>query len=160
MREATRKELQWMHLCLAGGPIFSTCSRRQYFAVILTADGRTAGTGYNGPPSGFTHCMDGGCPRAQSEAAHGSSYGLTCLALHAEANALMYSDRSDRKGGTLIINGPPCADCAKLIAGSGLSTLVFLEDPTYINQVEIMGFLAQAGIDVARVAISTVGSIL
>ncbi|MDY6843334.1 MAG: cytidine deaminase, partial [Thermodesulfobacteriota bacterium] len=40
----------------------STCLRRQVGAVIVK-DNRVLATGYNGVPSGFTHCAELGCLR-------------------------------------------------------------------------------------------------
>lgn len=44
-----------------------------------------------------------------------------CPSLHAEANALMASDRSLRVGGIIYVTSHPCMACAKLIANSGLT---------------------------------------
>lgn len=48
-----------------------------------------------------------------------------CPSLHAEANALSVCDRSQREGGTMYVTSMPCYDCAKLIANSGLKTVVY-----------------------------------
>ena len=114
-------------------------------AIVLSASGRTLGTGYNGAPSGAVHCVDGGCPRAASQSSHGSSYA-NCVAVHAEANALLHSDRSAREGGTLVINGPPCWDCSKLIAGSGIKTVVYKEDDAYADWPKCQQLLESVGI--------------
>jgi dCMP deaminase len=45
--------------------------------------------------------------------------------IHAEANAIMHSSPEKRMGGTLYVNLQPCQHCAKLIAGSGVSRVVF-----------------------------------
>ena len=101
-------------------------------AIVTDPHGRLLGTGYNGPPSGMTHCDEGGCPRVVNNVPSGTPYdygpGL-CFAIHAEANALLYSDRSARIGGTIYVGGVPCFGCAKLIAGSGLSKVVYIHDP-------------------------------
>jgi dCMP deaminase len=123
---------EWLLFCGAGASIFSRCSRRSYFSLVLASDGRVLGTGYNGAPAGLPNCSDGGCPRASADVAHGSPYG-NCIAVHAEANALLHSDRSDRTGGTLYVNGPPCWDCSKLIAGSGIKTVVHARDMAYAD---------------------------
>lgn len=142
---------QWMAWCESGAEIFGTCSRRQYMAIVLSASGRVLGTGYNGVPSGLTHCRDGGCPRAGTSVTHGSDYG-NCLAVHAEANALIHSDRSAREGGTLYVNGPPCWECSKLIAGSGISTVVHTEDPAYADWSKCRELLESVGIHVVTLA--------
>jgi dCMP deaminase len=114
--------------------LFSTCTRRQYAAFIVDPTGRVVGFGYNGSPPGQAHCTDGACPRANSSVAHGSPYDAgegRCIAVHAEANALLFSDATARAGGTLYVNGPPCADCAKLIAASGIARVVHTPDDAY-----------------------------
>jgi dCMP deaminase len=144
----TTKELRWLAWCADGAARFSTCSRRQYMALVLGPNGRIVGTGYNGSPPGLPHCVDGGCPRATSNAAHGSPYG-DCLAVHAEANALLWSDRTDREGGVLFVNGPPCWDCAKLIAGSGIRRVVHSPDSAYEAYPKVLDLLSAAGVEVA-----------
>jgi deoxycytidylate deaminase len=52
-----------------------------------------------------------------------------CPALHAEANALMVCDRKDREGGTIYVTSGVCWGCAKLIANSGLGTVVIDASP-------------------------------
>lgn len=142
---------QWMALCESGASIFATCSRRNYFSVVLHRSGRVLATGYNGVPSGLEHCQDGGCPRAAAGVAHGSSYG-NCLAVHAEANALLHSDRSAREGGILYVNGPPCWECSKLIAGSGIETVVYKEDAAYAEWPKCEGLLESVGIRLVCIA--------
>ena len=129
-----RHELNWLRVVDHAAKVFSTCSRRQYAAVVLSPDRRVVGWGYNGSPPGLAHCVDGACPRANSNVPHGSPYTPgegRCIATHAEANALLYSDTSLRRGGTLIVNGPPCYDCTKLIVSSGIAKVVGLVDIAY-----------------------------
>jgi len=147
---ALSHERKWLAACAALAPIFSTCSRRQYAAVVLSPNKRVAGFGYNGAPPGMTHCVDGGCPRGRSEAAPGSPYddptGL-CFAQHAEAGALLWADPSMRLNGTLIVNGSPCLECARLIVSAGIARLVCVPDSTYAGWPVTEGFLRSAGID-------------
>lgn len=127
-------------------PVFSTCAKRQYFAVILAPNKRVAGVGYNGSPPGMDHCIDGACPRLHENSANGSSYD-NCISQHAEQGALLWSDPALRQGGTLIVNGPPCMGCAKLIASSGLIRLVYKKDDNYQTWPTVASFLSQAGIN-------------
>lgn len=130
------KDRKWLHACIAMGQLFSTCTRRQYAAIIISPTGRVVGFGYNGSPPGQAHCTDGACPRASSDVAHGSPYDAgagRCIAVHAEANALLFSDATARAGATLYVNGPPCADCAKLIAASGVRRVVHTPDAAYAS---------------------------
>lgn len=100
----------------------ATCSRRKHGAVIVKGR-RIVSTGYNGGPSGYPHCDEGGCPRAQSSAPQGYGYER-CIAIHAEANALLFSSPEERDGATLYCTGAPCFGCAKLVANSGVSEVV------------------------------------
>jgi dCMP deaminase len=144
-------EAKWLRACAMLAPVFSTCSRRQYFSVVVGTDKRVVGVGYNGSPSGMKHCVDGGCPRGASGVAHGSTYSTAegfCIAQHAEAGALLHSDPTRRRGGTVIVNGPPCFECARLIASSGVARLVCLADEAYEGWGRIELFLNEAGIEV------------
>lgn len=147
-------EVKWLEACRLLAPMFSTCSRRQYFAVVLAPNKRVAGIGYNGAPAGMAHCVDGGCPRANSNVDHGSAYDAGdgfCVAQHAEAGALLWSDPAVRRDGTLVVNGPPCLECARLIASSGVRRVVHLLDPEYSQWPGIVEFLGQAGVEVCGV---------
>ncbi len=100
----------------------SNCSRRKVGAVIVQ-DRRIRSTGYNGPPSGYGHCDAGACPRAVGQTVMGRAYD-DCVAIHAEANALLFADHDDREGATLYSTAAPCFSCAKLIANSGIAEVV------------------------------------
>lgn len=114
------EDIRWLRVCEFAASEFSTCAKRQYFSIVVGRNGRVVGTGYNGAPPGITHCVDGGCPRFEENSASGSSYD-NCIAIHAEENALLWSDRTAREGGTVYVNGTPCWGCAKRIAGSGVA---------------------------------------
>jgi len=125
------KDLKWMRFCVEGAKIFSTCAKQQYMAIIVDKHGIIDSTGYNGTPTGFPHCVDGGCPRQRNGVPAGTPYdhgdGL-CYAIHAEINCLTHSDMSKRRGGTMYVNGMPCFGCGKTLVNSGLSKVVFLEE--------------------------------
>lgn len=103
----------------------SLCARDKVGAIITDTTGRIVGEGYNGPPAGFVH---GGqpcniwCKRSTSGPTPAPDYS-DCPSLHAEANALLMSDRSKRLGGTIYITSHVCFGCAKLIANSGVSSV-------------------------------------
>ena len=100
----------------------SNCSRRKVGAVLVQQR-HIRSTGYNGPPSGYGHCDAGACPRALTESPMSFGYD-NCVALHAEANALLFAGPLEREGGTLYTTAAPCFSCAKLIANSGISEVV------------------------------------
>lgn len=105
----------------------SLCVRDQVGAVITDARNRIIGEGYNGPPAGFQHndepCTEW-CKRVKMATTGGKHSQMIdysdCPSLHAEANALMMSDRTQRLQGTIYVTSFPCTGCLKLISNSGL----------------------------------------
>jgi len=102
----------------------SDCERDRVGAVVVK-DRRVRATGYNGAPAGKPGCIS--CPRRLSGVEPGSDYG-NCVALHAEANALLYCDREDLIGATLYITRAPCYACSKLIDGAGITCVIYPRD--------------------------------
>jgi len=103
----------------------SRCSRAQVGAVVVSGNQRISSTGYNGPAASFPvegDCIDW-CPRAQGLTALDNTYDQ-CPSIHAEANALLYVDRSDVEGGTIYVTGACCMSCAKLVSNSGVARVV------------------------------------
>jgi dCMP deaminase len=161
----TPYEYKWLLSCQHLAGIFSTCAKRQYFAVILAPNKRVLGTGYNGSPSGYPHCdeiitmrrnsqRDNGvtqpvspCPRMNIGSAAGSNYD-NCISNHAEANALLWSDPYERQGATLIVNGPPCFTCTKLIISAGIKRVIGFEDPSYAQTDMVKKFFHDNGVDI------------
>ena len=146
-----RKDKQYMQLCFETARIFSTCGKKKYAAVLVDDNGHIVGIGYNGGPSGFAHCEDGGCPRFQEMSESGSSYD-NCIAVHAEANALLHSDYSSNPS-RLYVNGPPCFSCAKLIANSTIKKVFYIEDESYREWEKVNTFLVNANIKTQEVKI-------
>lgn len=140
MEDLMSHELKWLKSCDLLSRIFSTCSKRQYFSVIVADNKRILSQGYNGSPPGYPHCDQGNCARAIENSPSGSNYD-NCVANHAEANALLWCDPHQRQGATLIINGTPCLSCAKLISGSGIRRVVGYEDNTYAEIELVKSFL-------------------
>ncbi|QOP65676.1 deoxycytidylate deaminase [Mycobacterium phage TroyPia] len=103
----------------------SDCERSKVGAVVVK-DRRVRATGYNGAPARKPGCDT--CPRRLAAAVPGvSDYdsGPTrCVAVHAEANALLYCDREDLAGATLYITREPCDGCLKLIEAAGVARVV------------------------------------
>lgn len=123
----------------------ATCSRRHHGAVLVQ-ERRIVATGYNGGPSGYPHCDEGACPRAASDAPQGHDYEQ-CIAIHAEANALLFSSPEERRGASLYCTGAPCFGCAKLIANSGIGEVVAASG-RYEGWDEVRDFLRECGVRV------------
>lgn len=108
------------------------CTRRQVGAVIVDSDTRRIlSAGYNGAPPGQPGCLsDGACPRGQASydqvpafTSYADGAGA-CIAVHAEANALLWA-HARVADATLYITCEPCADCRKLIAGAQIGRVVW-----------------------------------
>lgn len=119
----------------------STCLHKHYGAVIVKND-RIIATGYNGAPRGEPNCCDVGVcyrdthvlPVDPAAAAHGGQYG-TCVAVHAEQNAMLSASQEALAGATLYLVGidpktgkridaTPCNICSRMIRNSGLEKVI------------------------------------
>lgn len=100
----------------------STCTRRQFGAIIVNEKKEIISTGYNGVVRGAVHCEDVGCIKDEMGIESGMGHGI-CPAVHAEQNALTQAGRQ-AEGTTLYLNGFPCKICARLIVNSGIKKIV------------------------------------
>lgn len=115
----------------------STCLHHKYGAVIVNND-EIVSTGYNGAPRGETNCCDSGIcyrdnnklPVDSSAAQHGDKYG-TCVAVHAEQNAIISASRKETLGSTLYlacidsdVRPSPCNICDRLIKNAGIAKVI------------------------------------
>ena len=91
----------------------STCLRRQVGAVVVK-DKNILASGYNGVPTGITHCAETGCLRAKLNVPSGERHEL-CRGLHAEQNAIIQAARhgTNIDGATLYSTTMPCIICVK-----------------------------------------------
>jgi len=110
--------------------IRADCSRRQVGCVIVDEDHRIIATGYNGAPAGEPGCLAGYCPRGRLTEEEARSVEKNydfgpyyCIAVHAEANALLHA-RTSCKGATVYVTKEPCPACTKLLKAAGISRLV------------------------------------
>jgi dCMP deaminase len=88
----------------------------QVGAQIVTVGNKPLGYGYNGPPSEITdHDMDWSRPEKNP------------YIIHAEKNAIRFSDQAKLQGSTIYITGRPCRGCMLDIVGSGITKIVYLE---------------------------------
>jgi dCMP deaminase len=122
----------------------TTCLRREIGSVVVRHK-RILATGYNGAPSGLTHCADTGCLREELGVPSGERHEL-CRALHAEMNALLQGARHGigMEGGTLYSTHVPCSLCCKMIINCGIVRVVAARDyPDPFGRA----MLAEAGIE-------------
>ncbi len=126
----------------------STCMRRAVGAVIVK-DKRILSTGYNGAPSGITHCRETGCLREQLKVPSGERHEL-CRGIHAEQNAIIqaaYHGVSIRNA-TLFCTHMPCSICAKMIINAGITRIYYLSG--YADDMSLAMF-AEGGVTISDI---------
>lgn len=125
----------------------ATCLRRRVGAALVR-DRRILSTGYNGAPSGLSHCLEVGCLREQRQVPSGQRHEL-CRGLHAEQNAIIQAALHgvSVKGATLYCTNRPCTICAKMIINAGVVRIVVGGD--YQDELA-ESMLAEARIEVVR----------
>lgn len=111
----------------------SKCISHHVGAVIVKND-RIVSTGYNGTPSGQANCCDvnkhlvhhGQLQHWINEDAKIAHHDWSIHhEIHAEMNAILYSSKEDRVGATLYSTLQPCYTCSLLIAGSGITRVIY-----------------------------------
>lgn len=126
----------------------SHCVKMKVGAVI-SKDTRIVSLGYNGPPAGTHNCdeewPETGCARDRK--------GGCTLALHAEANAILYAAKNQQtlEGATLYVTLSPCLPCARIIYTTGIKKVLYLDSYAEYKQIEIeegVEFLKRFGVEV------------
>ncbi len=125
----------------------STCTRRKVGA-ILVRDKRVITTGYNGVPSGISHCEAVGCLRDKLKVPSGERHEL-CRGLHAEQNAIIQAATHGVSilGCTLYCTNMPCSICSKMLINAGIVKIYYGE-----GYADLLGeeMLREAGIEVIQ----------
>ncbi len=125
----------------------SSCMRRQVGAVLVK-DRNILATGYNGVPSGITHCNAVGCLRERLKVPSGERHEL-CRGLHAEQNAIIQAAKhgTNIDGATLYCTTMPCIICTKMIINAGITRVIYGEG--YADDLA-REMIVEAGIDVTH----------
>ena len=118
----------------------STCRRRNVGCVLVDEKNHIVATGYNGVPSGFTHCLDVPCKGATAPSGQALDQ---CLAVHAEVNAFLQCTSAEKL--TAYLSTTPCFTCAKMICNSNVVRIVASE--WYVHE-EVKAMLWEAKIPV------------
>ena len=127
----------------------TNCIKHAVGCIITDKHGRIVSTGRNGTPEGIENCSEHfrsdmmrierlkfnikhsiGSVNATQSAELEKIYlehheWSAANEIHAEINAIIHSSPEKRAGGTLYVNLQPCPVCAKVIANSGVSRVVF-----------------------------------
>jgi dCMP deaminase len=122
---------------------------------MIIKDKRILATGYNGAPSGLTHCQDVGCIREEKKIPSGERHEL-CRALHAEQNAILQAALYgvSIQGATIYTTTHPCVMCAKMIINAGMKEIVITNTYPDTMAAEL---LDEAGITVRYVSEESAG---
>ena len=125
----------------------STCLRR-HVGAVLAKDKNILATGYNGPPSGTSHCIDVGCLREKLGIPSGERHEI-CRGLHAEQNAIIQAAKHGTAitGSVLYCTNLPCIICSKMIINAGIKKIIY--DEGYPDRLgEEM--LTEAGVELLK----------
>ncbi len=127
----------------------SSCLRRAVGAVLVKGR-RVLATGYNGVPSGVTHCEVAGCLRERMAVPSGERHEL-CRGLHAEQNAIIQAALHgvSTREAILYCTNLPCIICSKMLINSGVSRVVYLDG--YCDALTEQ-MLAEAQVELVRMA--------
>ncbi len=125
----------------------STCLRR-HVGAVLVKDKQILATGYNGAPSGVTHCLETGCIREKLKVPSGQRHEL-CRGLHAEQNVILQAALHgiSTKDSQLYITNQPCMICAKMLINAGIKEIIISEG--YPDEMAEK-FLKEAGIKIRK----------
>ena len=105
----------------------STCLRRKVGAVAVK-DKRILATGYNGAPTGLSHCLETGCLRESIGVPSGERHEL-CRGLHAEQNVIIQAavHGIPLSGADFYCTDQPCLICAKMLINCNVTTIFFAQ---------------------------------
>jgi dCMP deaminase len=135
----------------------ANCLRR-HVGAVLVADQRIIATGYNGTPTGFPNCDEGGCHRCAhpDDYAEGRGYDV-CVCVHAEQNAVLQAAKLGYsvQGSACYSTLRPCFGCLKELYQAGVTSIRYLNEWTPSDPVDaaayeaLLGELAGRGVVVA-----------
>jgi dCMP deaminase len=124
-------------------------AKRLKVGAIVVKDGRIISMGYNGTPPGWDNkCED------EVLTENGPTLVTRPYVIHAEDNAIAKLAKStdSANGATMYVTHAPCIECAKIIAGSGISKVSFLyhyRDENGLKFLSDCGILTEQMIDQA-----------
>jgi dCMP deaminase len=113
----------------------STCIKRKVGAVLVK-DSHILSTGYNGAPSGFSHCTTDTCIRQNLKSGENPEL---CRGIHAEVNCIIQAaihGTSILGDTTLYSTHFPCMSCLKLLINAGIKRIVYQEGYNMENKIK------------------------
>ena len=118
---------------------------------MAVKDKRILCTGYNGAPSGLSHCLDQGCLREEMNIPSGQRHEL-CRGLHAEQNVIIQAALHGiaLRGAELFCTTQPCLICSKMLINCQFTKIYFAQG--YPDDLAA-GMLREAGVRFERLEI-------
>ena len=116
--------------------------------ALIVKNQMVVSTGYSGAPRGVEPCVDKGvCYKRSLGYGHGQGHEF-CLAVHAEANAILNAARNgiSTEGCEMYCTHKPCENCIKMIIQSGITKVYYLHDyqsPTADNYITETGIVCE-----------------
>lgn len=108
-------------------------------AVIVAPNKTIVSVGFNGAPAGF-----------DDDWVLETRERKLLYTMHAEANAIWFSDKSKLAGSSIFVTHPPCKDCADKIIDAGILEVYYTSpDQKFFqrwNSEEVLDKLKKAGV--------------
>ena len=114
----------------------STCIKRKVGAVLVKDD-HILSTGYNGAPSGFSHCTPESCIR---KSLNPGEKPELCRGVHSEINCIIqaaFHGTAIEGNTSLYTTTFPCMSCLKLLINAKVKRLIYKEDYNMENKIKI-----------------------
>ena len=114
---------------------------------VIVKDHRIVSIGYNGTPAGWDNACEELVGFNHNTQMHETRTKPEVV--HSEANAIikLARDGESGKGATLFCTHAPCIECAKMIAGAGITSVYYRD--IYKNELGL-DFLEKSGVETIR----------
>lgn len=126
----------------------SNCYNKK--GAVIVKSGFVVSTACNKAPIGIQSCISRGfCLKRSEGYEHGNGHE-SCLAIHAEVNAILKAQIAEvsLKGAQIYCTHKPCFSCAKLLVHFGFSEIYYLEDyPDELSDI----IMKEAGIKIMQI---------
>lgn len=136
--------MNWDNWLLGLAQYISTASKdpsTKVGAVIVDADRRVVSVGYNGLPRGV----------ADTDERLNNRDIKYKIIIHAERNAILFSQKSLKDCTLYVYPMMPCASCASMVIQSGIKRVVapICDNPRWLLDIEMsINLFAESGVEV------------
>ena len=119
----------------------STCDRA-LVGCVLVLDKRILTTGFNGSPTGQSHC---------DEIGHLMVDGHCVRTIHAETNAIIQAALHgiSTNGSTCYVTHLPCLNCTKALINAGIIKIIY--NNFYRSDENALNFIKMANIELQQI---------